>query len=201
MNANPDLHDPEADERLGPCSECHTLGTVDGGECGVCLGDGWIWKDPSAVPSDVTKYVDHSGIHHSCGRCSPPPTREATPTPPADMRDELRELVRWMDEDLDGEVDERYREQPLAQDWARVAKVSEEVGEAIDALIGVTGQNPRKGEYGSRSDLVDELADVALTGLYAMQHFVKNADETLGLLMDRARHHHARRSAQLTEMP
>lgn len=33
---------------------------------------------------------------------------------------------------------------------AHVAKVAEEAGEAVDALIGVTGQNPRKGHYGSR---------------------------------------------------
>jgi hypothetical protein len=33
---------------------------------------------------------------------------------------------------------------------------------------------------------------VALTGLYAMQHFTKNRHETLGLLMDRARYHRAR---------
>lgn len=114
-----------------------------------------------------------------------------------DMRDELGLLVEWMDADLDGEVAARYKGQPLAQDWARVAKVSEEVGEAIDALIGITGQNPRKGEYGDVNDLLTELADVALTGLYAIQHFTKDVDSTLDTLMDRARHHHDRRRKQL----
>jgi NTP pyrophosphatase (non-canonical NTP hydrolase) len=118
-------------------------------------------------------------------------------TEPTEMYEELRRLVVWMDDDLDGEVAERYNEQPLAQDWARVAKVGEEAGEAIDALIGVTGQNPRKGEYGSQDDLLNELADVALTGLYAIQHFVKNGDETLDTLMRRARHHRERRDAQI----
>lgn len=106
--------------------------------------------------------------------------------------DELMNLVGWMDEHLDRDVAEVYQGQPLAQDWARVAKVSEEVGEAIDALIGVTGQNPRKGHYGTQLDLLSELADVALTGIYAIQHFTKNRHETLGLVMERARHHRRR---------
>lgn len=112
------------------------------------------------------------------------------------MREELAELVEWMDADLDAETAEVYRDQPLAQDWARVAKAGEESGEAIDALIGMTGQNPRKGEYGGLDDLLDELCDVALSGLYGVQHFTKDIDATLEALMVRARHHHARRSAQ-----
>lgn len=106
--------------------------------------------------------------------------------------DELRELIGWMDEHLDRDVAEQYKGQPLAQDWARVAKVTEEAGEAIDALIGITGQNPRKGTYGSRQDLYDELCDVALTALYGLQHFTKNRYETIGQLFDRARYHRKR---------
>jgi hypothetical protein len=109
-----------------------------------------------------------------------------------DFLDELRDLIAWMDDHLDADVADPYKEQPLAQDWARVAKVAEEAGEAVDALIGVTGQNPRKGFYGSRDDLLDELADVALTGLYAMQHFTKNRHETVGRLISRARYHKQR---------
>jgi NTP pyrophosphatase (non-canonical NTP hydrolase) len=112
---------------------------------------------------------------------------------------DLARIIEWMDADLDGEVPERYRDQPLAQDWARVAKVTEEAGEAIDALIGMTGQNPRKGEYGTRDDLLTELADVALTGLYAIQHFTKDADDTLERLFARAAYHRQRRAEQITE--
>lgn len=112
--------------------------------------------------------------------------------PRDDAFDELADLIAWLDEHLDRDVAETYQGQPLAQDWARVAKVTEEAGEAIDALIGVTGQNPRKGLYGSHADLHAELCDVALTGLYALQHFTKNRHETLGLLMDRARYHRSR---------
>jgi len=111
---------------------------------------------------------------------------------------DLAALVLWMDDDLDGQVADLYKDQPLAQDWARVAKVAEEVGEAIAALIGITGQNPRKGVYGTDDDLLDELADVALTGLYAMQHFIGgDGEQTIGRLLQRAKHHKARRQAQI----
>lgn len=95
----------------------------------------------------------------------------------------------WLDGDVGQELDWRYTSQPLAQDWARVAKTSEEAGEAVDALIGMTGQNTRKGEYGGLDELLDELCDVGLTGLYAVQHFTKDIDETLARFMARARTH------------
>lgn len=112
-----------------------------------------------------------------------------------DYREELREIVEWLDDHLDNKVSPAYQEQPLAQDWARVAKAGEEAGEAIDALIGMTGQNPRKGTYGSIDDLLAELADVALTGFYAIQHFTKNGDVTMETVIARARYHKERVSS------
>lgn len=106
--------------------------------------------------------------------------------------DEIVNIIREIDLLLDEHVSEQYKDQPLAQDWARVSKVVEEAGEAVDALIGLTGGNPRKGQYGSLDDLLNELADVALTGLYAMQHFTKNEYVTLGRLVVRANHHRSR---------
>jgi NTP pyrophosphatase (non-canonical NTP hydrolase) len=113
--------------------------------------------------------------------------------------DRLAALIEWTDADLDAHASQPYQESTLAQDWARVAKVVEEAGEAVDALIGFTGQNPRKGAYGSQEALLAELADVALTGLYAIQHFTKNRHATIGHLMLRAEHHKARRESQLGE--
>ena len=113
------------------------------------------------------------------------------------FHDEMAELIDWMDTDLDSNVAELYKGQPLAQDWARIAKVIEETGEVIDAYIGVTGQNPRKGEYGDMGHVLSELCDVALTGLYAIQHFTKDAESTLGQLHARALHHRQRREAQI----
>jgi photosystem II stability/assembly factor-like uncharacterized protein len=104
------------------------------------------------------------------------------------------ESVTEIDAWLDGEVAATYRGQPLAQDWARVAKVTEEAGEAIEALIAWTGQNPRKPQRPeARAELLTELADVALTAILAIQHFTKDAGQTwahldhrLGRLHERA---------------
>lgn len=106
--------------------------------------------------------------------------------------DPLR-LIGEVDETLDANVSEVYQRQPLAQHWARVAKAGEEAGEAIDALISWTGQNPRKPQRDEAfEELLDELADTALTGIYAMQHFTKDAEETARRLRDRLALHHSR---------
>jgi hypothetical protein len=90
-----------------------------------------------------------------------------------------------IDEHLDREVGVLYHAQPLAQDWARVSKVIEEVGEAIAELILYTQQNPRKairGGNSSRAQVLSELADVVITGSLAMQHFTKDAGITGAIL-------------------
>lgn len=62
-----------------------------------------------------------------------------------------------------------------AQQWGRLAKVGEEFGEAIQAFIGYTNQNPRKGYYATKDAVIKELLDVALTALAAVEHFTGNA--------------------------
>jgi hypothetical protein len=86
---------------------------------------------------------------------------------------------------LDGAVMGHYKGQPLAQDWARVSKIGEELGEAIQALIGATGQNPRKGVTNDFDVVLGELADVFLTGLLAIQHFTKDTSATRRILRER----------------
>ncbi|WP_026411827.1 MazG-like family protein [Actinomadura oligospora] len=49
-----------------------------------------------------------------------------------------------------------------------IMKIAEEFGEAVQAYIGVTGQNPRKGVHGSRDDVRRELADVLVTAGIAL---------------------------------
>jgi hypothetical protein len=79
---------------------------------------------------------------------------------------------------LDAAVADTYQDQPLAQDWARVAKLTEEAGEAIAALIAFTGQNPRKGICGSEADVLAELADTACCAMFAIQHFTGDIGAT-----------------------
>lgn len=76
---------------------------------------------------------------------------------------------------LDRDVSTIYLDQPLAQDWARVSKVIEELGEAIAELISWTGQNPRKPQDSEAlGKLLAELADVSATAILAIQHFTKD---------------------------
>ncbi|MGH3353784.1 MAG: MazG-like family protein [Nocardioides sp.] len=86
----------------------------------------------------------------------------------------LAYLSRWLDESQG----DRDAEAVL---WGRVAKVSEEAGEAIAALIGATGQNPRKGITHTYDDVVDELLDVAVTAMTAVEHMTGNEARSLDL--------------------
>lgn len=54
----------------------------------------------------------------------------------------------------------------------RTIKVAEELGESVQKIIGYTGANPRKGVTAQRADIVDELLDVAVTALGAIEHIV-----------------------------
>ncbi len=51
----------------------------------------------------------------------------------------------------------------------RILKLSEEVGEVAEAVIGATGQNPRKGFSHTWDDVQAELCDVAITALMALR--------------------------------
>jgi hypothetical protein len=109
-------------------------------------------------------------------------------------------IVTRVDEILDGLVSKQYKDQPLAQDWGRVAKIQEECGEAIAELILATGQNPRKPL--SESDrslaferLLMELADTAMTAVYAIQHFTKDPTVTAHVMMKAQTKHITRLSA------
>jgi hypothetical protein len=94
------------------------------------------------------------------------------------------ELVEGVDRILDAHVGLKYKEQPLAQDWARICKRDEEHGEAIEELILATGQNPRKGTDPEADDrLLYELADRLLTDLYALQHFTKDIRKTKAVIL------------------
>jgi NTP pyrophosphatase (non-canonical NTP hydrolase) len=102
-------------------------------------------------------------------------------------------IVQHVDEILDAKVSTQYKDQPLAQDWARVSKVIEEAGEAVSELISYTGQNPRKQlDESAWTRLMQELADTALTAVYAIQHFTKDVRVTEGYLTDAQDKHHSR---------
>ncbi|MBC7274612.1 MAG: hypothetical protein H5T76_38900 [Streptomyces sp.] len=51
----------------------------------------------------------------------------------------------------------------------RMLKLQEEVGEVAQAVIGATGQNPRKGTSHTWDDVRGELCDVVITALIALR--------------------------------
>ena len=67
-------------------------------------------------------------------------------------------------------------------EWERVAKVAEESGETIEALIGQFGQNPRKGVVGDKHTVIKELLDVAVTALGAVESLNGNQGRALNML-------------------
>jgi len=73
----------------------------------------------------------------------------------------------------------------------RLLKLTEEVGEAAEAFIGMQGLNSRKGTCRSRDDLLAELADVIITAAIAMSGIAGDVEE--------ARSHLERRLAVVTE--
>ena len=51
----------------------------------------------------------------------------------------------------------------------RILKVCEEAGEAAEAWIGYTGQNPRKGITHTKDQVCNELIDVVFSALVALE--------------------------------
>ena len=86
---------------------------------------------------------------------------------------QLAEMVATASRWIDAYGPNRARDYE-AQLWGRVAKVGEECGEVIAAMIGATGQNPRKAVTHTLDDVREELLDVALTALAAYEHMTDN---------------------------
>ncbi len=86
-------------------------------------------------------------------------------------------LINALSNQTDNSPANRERD-PEAMLWGRVAKVSEEAGEVIEALGGALGHNPRKGVHGTLDDVEYELLDVALAALCSVSHLYARRGET-----------------------
>jgi NTP pyrophosphatase (non-canonical NTP hydrolase) len=98
------------------------------------------------------------------------------------------ELMRAMWDQI-RDLHARYGDVPVE---IRLLKVTEEVGEAAEAFIGMHGLNSSKGVCRSRDDLLAELADVIITAAVAMTG-VTGGD------VDEARSHLEQRLAVVNE--
>ncbi|MET9813983.1 MazG-like family protein [Streptomyces sp. NPDC006355] len=67
----------------------------------------------------------------------------------------------------------------------RILKLNEEVGEVAEAVIGVTGHNPRKGVTHTWDDVQSELCDVAVTALMVLRTLTPEAREVFTRHLER----------------
>lgn len=104
--------------------------------------------------------------------------RETVPMDVTDTAHGIAALSRWIDEG-------NAHRDPEAVTWGRLAKITEEAGEVIAAQIGATGQNPRKGVTHTSADVEEELLDVAITALAALEHLREHDGRSLELLADK----------------
>lgn len=81
----------------------------------------------------------------------------------------VEKLVAWLDRNSELS--------PETKTILQILKITEEAGEVAQALIGVTGQNPRKGFSHSWRDVENELCDVIVTAMVALARVSPEARE------------------------
>lgn len=96
------------------------------------------------------------------------------------LQRDMAEISKWIDGDprnqsMSGEAQLAMR---------TVVKIGEELGEVSAALIGMTGQNPRKGITHTADHVVKELLDVAATALMGVEHVNGNHGVAVTLLAE-----------------
>ncbi|MEZ0090608.1 MazG-like family protein [Streptacidiphilus sp. EB129] len=67
----------------------------------------------------------------------------------------------------------------------QILKITEEAGEVAEAVIGATGQNPRKGYSHTWDDVQNELCDVIVTAMVALTRLTPDAREVFAANLDR----------------
>jgi len=93
-----------------------------------------------------------------------------------DMFTDIAAITQWLDKAnpaLPGDSAMRVMKigEELAEAYRALAAIDVVFGRAVEAYIGMTGQNPRKGVTHTQADLDNELADVVITALCALMHF------------------------------
>jgi NTP pyrophosphatase (non-canonical NTP hydrolase) len=86
-------------------------------------------------------------------------------------------LVAWLDRgsDLPSET----------KTILQILKITEEAGEVAEAVIGATGQNPRKGHSHTWDDVQNELCDVIVTAMVALARVNPDAQRVFAANLDR----------------
>ncbi|MGW7572626.1 MazG-like family protein [Streptomyces sp. NPDC054765] len=93
-----------------------------------------------------------------------------------DTWDTIGRLVEWLDAES-GVSPEMAR-------LLRVLKISEEAGEVAEAIHGVAGSNPRKGNSHTWEDVQAELCDVIMTSMVALKTINPDAEKVFAERLD-----------------
>jgi NTP pyrophosphatase (non-canonical NTP hydrolase) len=149
-------------------------------EWGTLLPNGNVCEWPneamaraSATMSETFPGGAHPLVYRDCSKWST--EGESATTDGILTGDRLSALSAW----IDGAQGDRDAE---AVTWGRLAKIAEETGEVIEAFVGATGQNPRKGVTHTLDDVLKELLDVAVTALAAAEHMTGNKGRSTEML-------------------
>ncbi|ONK12641.1 hypothetical protein STBA_33890 [Streptomyces sp. MP131-18] len=81
----------------------------------------------------------------------------------------VERIAAWLEEHSTLPVEQRRLLQLL--------KITEEAGEVAEAVIGATGQNPRKGRSHTWQDVEAEVCDVIVTAMVALARLTPDARE------------------------
>ncbi|MEU0739218.1 MazG-like family protein [Streptomyces sp. NPDC006134] len=111
-------------------------------------------------------------------RIPPLPAPAPAPAGPG-LWDTVDALWRWLEASRPADGEEEV--------LLRVLKLSEEVGEVSQAVIGATGQNPRKGVTHTWEDVQSELCDVVITALVTLRTLTPEAREVFTRHLNRVR--------------
>ncbi|MGW4821842.1 MazG-like family protein [Streptomyces sp. NPDC004227] len=103
------------------------------------------------------------------------------PAPHEDIWSTVDDLWAWLD--AHRPLDEGREAAVLP----RVLKLSEEVGEVAQAVIGATGRNPRKGTTHTWDDVEAELCDVVITALVALRTLTPQTREVFTRHLERVK--------------
>ncbi|GGM17333.1 hypothetical protein GCM10010129_71890 [Streptomyces fumigatiscleroticus] len=99
------------------------------------------------------------------------------PTAPTDLWSSVDALWKWVDAHRPADAESEI--------MLRMLKLSEEVGEVAQAVIGATGQNPRKGVTHTWDDVQSELCDVVITALVALRTLTPDVREVFTRHLER----------------
>ncbi|OPG10314.1 hypothetical protein B1R27_02890 [Streptomyces sp. GKU 895] len=96
----------------------------------------------------------------------------------------IDDLWAWLDSHRPSDEPSSDGQQSLL---LRVLKLSEEVGEVAEAVIGAMNRNPRKGNSHTWEDVESELCDVVITALIALRTLTPDAREVFAGHLERVR--------------